>query len=440
MQTFLRHTFKHDLNRLANTKLPIITVSASWREDLKAMYGLPDNEWLPDIVFSRAHYSMAMGIAVAAWGDKVDPHKAWLVDPTNYVSSKDWQSIIFTQFVGKTLARQPFLKRIKDFIDHFGRNKLPILSAITPPLLEITKKINQPILSLHIAAGNILAANGKTIVQVITDPHVREDYLNYAHLSSVYFCVFDEKTKYDLIEKAHQLNKKVDPNRIIVTGPPVDPRIVAARKNKNAWRSGKLKLCITTGGLGTNKYEIRQLLRNLLPFIKQHPNKLALTIFAGTQTDIQEMVAKLAQEFKIKISPNENEQASLRLLYHPQVVDANELLINYAFPWADGFITKPSGDMAYDAVAAGCFLLTLREWGVWEENIEEVFEQLGIAREAKSADQFIDQLQALTSASGKSSSWIESAMRNAENIDPLFLEGAQNIIKAYKSVVKTKKN
>lgn len=437
----LEKTFAEDKKYLEATKLPIITVSASFKEDLKRLHGLPDEEWLPDVVMSRAHYSMALGIATQAWGKNVDYRQAWIFDPTNYVSNKDWKSIRLTEFIGKTLARQPLLKMLKDFVDKFGRNKLPILESITPPLLHITRGLNKPILSLHIAAGNILAQHGKTIVQVITDPHVREDYLNEAERKNISFCVFDEATKLEFLEKAAFLDKKVDPEKVVVTGPPVDPRIIAARKGKHAWRNGPMKLCLTTGGLGTNKYEMRQVIRQLLPELTKKTPIFELMVYAGTQQDIFEMARELTSEAGLQptIIIDQDQQINpaklgkVTLIYHPQIVDANELLIKYGFPWADGFISKPSGDMAYDAVAAGCFLLTLQEWGVWEHNIEKIFEQKGIAREAE-AEHILDQLQVLMSTQGKAESWMEQAMNKALGIDTLFLSGAKNIITAYQAV------
>jgi hypothetical protein len=111
------------------------------------------------------------------------------------------------------------------------------------------------------------------------------------------------------------------------------------------------------------------------------------------------------------------------------------LLISHAFPWADGFISKPSGDMAYDAAAAGCFLLTLQEWGEWEHNIRERFESLNIAR--KCQVQNIDaQLSALTTTSGNSQSWVEQAMNAALNLPKLYTSGAQNIVEAYRKIAK----
>jgi hypothetical protein len=199
-------TFSQDHEYLTNTKLPIITVSGTYREDAKKFQGQPNNNTTRDIVLSRAHYSMAIGIAVQAWGGStmadIDPKKAWLADPTNYVSNKDWFSVSFTEKVGMTLARHPLLKLAKDFVDKFGRSKLPILNSITNPLLFLTDKIEKPILSFHVAAGNILAGEGKKVLQVITDPHVRLEYLTHAENKNMHYCVFDESTRLEFLEKA----------------------------------------------------------------------------------------------------------------------------------------------------------------------------------------------------------------------------------------------
>jgi len=440
----LMRSRKQDKKYLEQTRLPIVTVSATFREDLKEMHGFHENEQIRDIVFSRAHYSMAVGIAVAAWGKKVDPDKAWIIDPTNYVSHNHWRSIILTESIGKILARHPLLKFLKDLVDKFGRQKLPILASITPPLLYLCHEVKKPILSLHIATGNILAAQGKKVVQVITDPHVRADYLTNAHLPNMTFCVFDERTKNEFLEKAKLHNIDADPKRVTVTGPPVDPRIIACRDKKIAWRSGPLKICITTGGLGTNKPEIHSLLNQLLPELHTKKPRWQLMVYAGTQRDIKDLAltATLQQHIGTKLikshdpetfmaeaqSHEQLDPRALTVLYHPQIIDANELLLQYAFPWAHGFITKPSGDMAYDAAASGSFMLTLKEWGEWEHNIKEIFEQQGIAREAHVSN-IVKQLEFCMQAQGRSQSWIERAMLQANSMDKLFLNGAREIVK-----------
>lgn len=431
----LEHSLHHDKELLEQTKIPIITVSATWKEDLKRMHGFPDDDTTPDVVFSRAHYSMAVGIASQIWKTSIDAKKTWLADPTNYVSHKNWKSIKLTEDIGKTIARYPILKTIKDIIDTFGRSKLPILDSITPPLLYLTQDITKPILSFHIAAGNILAAQGKTVVQVITDPHVRPEYTDNAD-KNMYYCVFDENTKLEVQEMAIMHDKKLDPDRIIVTGPPVDPRIVAAKKYKHNWKSGPLKLLLSTGGLGTNKKEMGRILKQFLPELRKRAETFQLLVYCGTHHDIFEMVVDMAKEHRVRIGALDDKSAKLRILYHPQILDANELLIMHGFPWAHGFLTKPSGDMAYDAAAAGSFILTLAEWGPWEHNIREIFEQKGIARKAHS-DQIMAQLTVLMREHQRGKSWIENAMQNARSIDPLFLNGAAQIVKAYQSVVKS---
>ncbi len=459
----LKHTLKKDKELLENTKLPIITVSATYVEDLKGYHQFPEIDSSRDVVFSRAHYSMALAVAVEAWQNKIDPKKAWIIDPTNYITLNNRSSVFFTETVGKILARTPFLKKLKDFVDRFARNKLPVLASITPPLLQLTKNVTQPILSLHIASGNILAAAGKQVVQMVTDPHVREDYLNEAERKNIVFLVFDNETKLEFMEKARLLNKKIDQNKVIVTGPPVDPRVVQSAQNKQIWQDGPIKLCITTGGLGTNKNEIKQVLEQLLPELHQDPCPYQLLVYAGTHQDIFQMVVDLANSNNIavnkivandpanfsidgdlsQLSNNQKPSFSIKdeklsIIYHPQIVDANELLIHLGFPWADGFISKPSGDMAYDAVASGSFLLTLKEWGEWEHNIRKIFTKLNVATVADT-NNIVKQLDSLKARKNQKNSWIEEAMRSALNINALFTQGANNIIKTVEEIRETNK-
>lgn len=437
----LTTAFTKDTALMQQTDVPIVTVSGTYREDLKEGFGLPDDPFTPDVVFSRAHFSMTVAMLTAAWGNHRQPLKAWAVDPTNYVSHDEWSKIQLTEQIGKTLARHPFLKLLKDLVDRFGRQKLPILTSITPPLLHLTQHIpaGQPILSLHVAAGNILAGLGKTVIQVITDPHVRDEYVTNAALPTMWFCVFDEQTKTAFLEKAALHGIQADPNRIIITGPPVDPRVIRASDHKQAWRSGPLNLCLTTGGLGTNKTELRQLLQQLLPELRRRPSPYRVLVYAGTQRDIAQMVRELASEHHVAISDLADSDQELRLIYHPQITDANELLIKFGFPWAHGFITKPSGDMAYDAAASGSFLLTLKEWGEWEHNVRAVFEQRGVARSADPAH-IVSQLQALTAAQGQASSWAERAMHATHRLDPLFVTGCKNILKTVEMIKNLKKS
>jgi hypothetical protein len=238
--------------------------------------------------------------------------------------------------------------------------------------------------------------------------------------------------------------------------------------------------------LGTNKVEIKAVLEKLLPEIKKQSSKkknenlptIELCFYAGTHQDHKDMAVKIAKKnnlayrlispqdpanFAIKgdinkqtkaekdFSKNEKSRIKFNIIYHPQIVDANELLIHYGFPWADLFITKPSGDMAYDAALSGAALLTLKEWGEWEHNVRQVFEERGIAQKLD-LENLIEQLEKISyektadisskkPASAKrpipqieektsGNSWIARAMENTRKLDKIFYHGAENILKA----------
>lgn len=440
----LRQLEQRDAKQLRMTKFPIVTVSATFREQLKKFYGDRINESSRDIVFSRAHFSMALGLAVQAWtrrpgkqGEEetcelsadipiCHPSKAWLIDPTNYVQSQDWAKIQSTESIGRLLARNSILKWIKDKIDTVVRNRLPITSAITPPLLKVFSQVERPIISFHYESGNILAGAGKKVVQVVTDPHVREQYLKFAELPNIRFCVFDEQTKLDFLKKADLLKKKVDPDHIIVTGPPIDPRIVIARKDKSPSHllERPLRICITTGGLGTNKDEMHTILHELFDFLRRRPFPIQILAYAGTNLDFADMIREVAKDEHIKIDNLEDENAHFRLIAGNRIMELNDQLIMHGFPWADVFITKPSGDMAYDAAAAGCALLFLKSWGEWEDNIEKVFTELGVG--IRAVPKHIK--QQITDLSAHQKNWFMDAQQKSLDLPKIFLHGSAKIL------------
>lgn len=423
-----------DRTALENTRLPIVTISASFRDALEDSYRVDDKVDQKEVVFSRAHYSMALAAAVTAWkGEKPDQKTAWVVDPTNYVQAEDWKRVAMSETLGRLMARYSLLEWAKkNILDTFGRKKFPLADEITPPLMYLFENVNQPILSFHIVTGNILARAGKQVVQVVTDPHVREDYVQFAHLPNITFCVFDEQTRYEFFEVAAQHGKKIDEKRVVVTGPPVDPRILATRKNKriDSWRRRPLRVLLTTGGLGTNKDELESILKQLLPLTRRrHHGKIQIVYYAGTNKDHTEMVKQVVKETEgVSLSMVMNDrQAAVRVLYADDIVDANNLLLAYGFPWADVVFTKPSGDMAYDAVSAGCAILLLRPWGEWEVNIQAIFTQLGVARVAE-IDDVATQLEHITDKSYEVP-WIESALEKTRLLPPEFSRGAAEIVR-----------
>ncbi|MBI2268103.1 MAG: hypothetical protein HYU80_01485 [Candidatus Blackburnbacteria bacterium] len=415
----LPRTLHDDRHQLEVVDVPIVTTSASFRSDIKRNFGESTRSKGDDIVFSRAHFSMAVGVLEQAVEGGLS---SWLVDPINYISIKDWGKLVMMVKVGRLVARFHFLKHVKDFVDEIARGKMPLTSAITRPLVYVTGATTKPVVSLHYETGNILAREGKQVLQVVTDPYVRSQYLFEAERENITYAVFDKETKKDFLAQAKELGKQVDPARIVVTGPPVDPRIVRAREGKAAvsHKSRPLRLVVTTGGLGQNKEEIFQVLDSIGPLVKE--GKVQVLLYGSTLSDFKNMYREVARKFDIPVGATDDLQAALRILYYPGIVDANQSLISYAFDWADGFITKPSGDMAYDAAAAGCLLLLLEPWGEWEESIGKIFTKLNIACKVQT-DDFSQQLEGLLQ-----SGWVETSIANALNIDRLFLNGAKKIV------------
>lgn len=426
-----KRTAHEERHLLETVDIPIVTVSATFKQELKEKFGEEPGENTPDVTFSRAHYSMANALVVAATKAR---KTFWMIDPTNYVSARDWPKIMFTQRMGRLIARSPLLKELKDLMDTRLRNQLPLTAAIREPLTYVTGRVQRPIISLHYEAGNILLENGKTVLQVVTDPHVRPQYLTHADNPKLTWAVFDETTKARVIELGYILGHKIDQSRVHVTGCPVDPRIPLKDKNTaiRGYRYRPLRLAITTGGLGTNKDEIQDLLVHLAPAIKK--GEVHVAAYAGVHEDFEAMFTTFAKTHSIKVGEQNDDQAPFRIFRDNDIIGANELLLDHIFPWADGFISKPSGDMAYEAVAAGCFLLTLRPWGQWEENIRAVTESWGVSLRAD-IENILPQLNAITTMpiEGKLP-WVELALTRAHRLAPLLAKGADNILKLHRKI------
>lgn len=423
-----REVLQRDKERLTKVDVPIVTTSASFKSDLTKSFGEQSTSKGRDIVFSRGHFSMAIALYEQAAEKNLS---TWLIDPTNYVSKKDWGKFKEIVAVGQLVARFPLLKHIKDFLDTKVRGKLPIAQAITSPLLYATADITKPILSVHYETGNILGKDGHVVLQVVTDPHIRPQYLEEASRKNIYFAVFNQQTQKEFKQKAQEAKVDIDKDRIVVTGPPVDPRITRARlgKSPDSYKKRPLRLVIATGGLGQNKDEISTLLNAIGPLIQK--NQIQVILYASTLPDFREMYEDIADKYNIPISAGvQDENSPLRIIFSSSIVDANQALIEHAFSWADGFVTKPSGDMAYDAAAAGCFILSLTPWGDWEVNIEKIFSNLSILKKAD-AKNLDSQIQELSQ-----NGWFSQAINNALRIEKTFLTGAQNIITLQQKLTK----
>ena len=433
----LKKALLYEQKSMAEADVPIATVSGTFKKELaKYFQTVPNLEG--DVLYSRAHYSMAEAVRQQALSEDLS---TYLIDPMNYVGQEGWKKVVFTQTVGRLMARHKLLRWIKDQIDTIARSKLPISEAITPPLLYLSNFVKKPIISMHYEAGNILSANRFPILQYITDPHVRPQYLDPLpnldtpkdqHFNGhVTYAVFDQNTKKKVFSLAKELGKRVEENQVVIVGPPVDPRIIRIGKKhpKKIKRGEPINIAITTGGVGTNYKEIKTLLHRLYPLLKP-PEKIRLFLYTAVHKDFRDMFETFAEEHHIRIGDIDDQEARIRILHEDSIIDANENLIEHMFPWAHAIITKPSGDMAYDAIAAGCFTLFLQPLGPWEENIQKIFTKADIGFDYH-VDTALSHFRSLYSH-GK----FHQALRNIKALDPLYTSGVKNLLKTYQKISK----
>ena len=81
--------------------------------------------------------------------------------------------------------------------------------------------------------------------------------------------------------------------------------------------------------------------------------------------------------------------------------------------------------MAYDAAAAGCFLMFLGPWGTWEENVQKVFEnnRVGYDLDVKNAKaQLIDLMK---------NKRLNESLKAAHDLPELYRQGCKNLIELH---------
>lgn len=422
----LKNAIHEERHLLQKVEVPIVTVSATFRKELADKYKSIVHT-ASDVVYSRGHYSMAEAVRKQAIAMGKSTH---LSDPTNFASKKNWKKIEFTESVGLLVARYKLLKWLRNKADVVMRGKLPIKEAITEPLLYLTGDAPNPIISMHYETGTILSKSGKTVLQAVTDPHVHHQYLDALPSSTITYAVFDDETRDSFFALAKKNQKEINEDQVVVTGPFVHPEIVRiGMKEKKIAKGAPINIAITTGGLGTNFEEIKKVLESFAPLLAP-PEKIRLFLFASTHSDFRNYFEEYAKRNNVRIGDIDDEEARIRILYDDSIIDANENLIKYMFPWAHGVITKPSGDMAYDAAVAGCFLLFLSPWGEWEKNVSAVFIKRNIGFNLSIDDSYNHFLK--LHKEGK----LETAMKNAHNLPEIFRDGCKNLINLHSRLKK----
>ncbi|MFA5136150.1 MAG: hypothetical protein WC489_02030 [Patescibacteria group bacterium] len=124
-------------------------------------------------------------------------------------------------------------------------------------------------------------------------------------------------------------------------------------------------------------FEIQEILGELSAWIKS--GKVELSVFLGTNMDLAERLHKQLSKLGLNdplftvniVSGTDKEELNK---------SAQQMLIS-----ADFVCSKPSGDRAYEACAAGCPLLSLFALHPHEEKIFEMLQEQGMAVKCKTS-------------------------------------------------------
>src|SRR3989337_1743828 len=97
---------------LEEAEVPIATVSATFFDQIEEQYAYKFGR--EEIVFSRAHYSQALSLLIAAG----EAEKAcWFGDPTSGAAAEDGHKVLLTKKKAEAVPRHDLLKKVKDLMD-----------------------------------------------------------------------------------------------------------------------------------------------------------------------------------------------------------------------------------------------------------------------------------------------------------------------------------
>ncbi len=352
---------------LADTsKIPILTAS----EVGNSRY---DTRTSP---LSRAHATIAQSVAQVLNG-ATDVY----VDVLQYVNNRDFLKFEKLARRAKRVASSPRLHDVYNRYSPLIRRIVNPDKKVQPVVDYFAKSIasrgdNTPVITTHYSVGNALLeslkarGDGRSVVHYVTDPsHIHTQYLKHKDDPRTHYFVFDKATASALEDAG------VDADKISVTGFSTHPDLSPAEARSVADR--KLRVGIFTGGVGTNRAEIETIVQNF------NPENQQLVVYCGTHTDIMESsLGLVSRNLRTKIVPAQNFQESD--IGDEHIVFVVGTSLEGAVPasykvlnWSDVVATKPSGDIAIEAVLSGHPVIPLSHWGVQEDVIDDMLHAYG---------------------------------------------------------------
>jgi hypothetical protein len=280
--------------------------------------------------------------------------------------------------IGSQLLHNPVVQKM--------RGGLGFEEILKEKVLELVEKVDKEtvIVVFHYGVAKTLIEAGYSVLVAVTDPSAElthagyYDFLTEENKDKVCYGTMDQLTKEWLIE-----NGGVKQENIREVGSFVSPKLVKAGKSKvenrlKHWEEcmngeKKFHVGIFTGGLGTNFWEMRDVVLSLVPLVEEE--KLKISVFFNMNTDLRDHLKDI-------LNKNDYTNKSIEVYASRDKDELNKKSIEI-LQAADLVFTKPSGDKAFETLAAGCIPMFLFPLHPHEVRIREYVYQTGVGIEAE---------------------------------------------------------
>jgi hypothetical protein len=419
--------------RLGEADIPVLTLGGS-----KKIGGF----------LSAGHDVMQRGFIEAAEEKGLDAYGVDAIDMINTEEERQALAqmaqlprMVVRSELGSKMLHHPLVQKM--------RSGLGLEDVVADKVLRLVDQVDKrkPIVLFHYGAAKVLVENGYNVIMAVTDPSsdlTHEGYISFVNENPRYqeqvrYAVMDEATAFWLNQY-----QGIPRERIKNVGAFVSPEVVEAGKQKisaaeKRWSKEKLfdhpvRLAVFTGGLGTNIFEIKKLIKELSSWM--HSGRVELNVFLGTNLDLRENLRDYAaSECGLQTADTEQQQTYLNLVAGQDKQWLAEKSKEF-LKWADLVVTKPSGDKGFEACAAGCPLLSLFPLHPHEIRIYKILRRRGAAVRAEIGglkDQLIDLV-----AGGKESELVRMIKNThypeKKHLPYVDLNGCRELVDWYESI------
>jgi len=405
-------------DKLAKADIPVITIAGS----------VQIGGYL-----TMAHDSMMQAFLEAAENKKIE---AYGVDVLDYLTTEKERKgildmaklprIVVRTEMGSRLLHNPIVQKL--------RGGLGFEEVLKDKILKLVDKVSKDkvIVTYHYGTAKTLVEAGYKVLVAVTDPSVELthngyfDFLNSENKDRVFYGTMDKETK-DWFIKEIGIPKK----NIKEVGCFVSPKIIKAGSKKIKNREKRWEECtqgeerfhisLFTGGLGTNFWEMRDAVLNLVPLLCDE--KITIDVFFNTNTDLDKHLKDVLKKVCCK------EKISIFSSIDKEELNNKSIEI---FKKTDLVLTKPSGDKAFEALASAAIPLFLFPLHPHEIMIREYVMNGGVGEIAKIED-LKKQIEKILSNKQMFTKQIYQT-HNINNKNAIKLDGVSNLLQFWQQL------